>query len=144
MKPTVEAGTMLVRDEAILPESLQVDSEPYLKGWRLVRDLRNREMDRALREAGWVFFYMADEVHASVTGSDLEKATRRAVKKLLGYMDSDTLNCLEIGRVAVKRFLGIPYVAVSAHRRHIQKSMFLFRGKSESDRAQLAAASRET
>jgi hypothetical protein len=31
-------------------------------------------------------------------------------------------NCLEITGITQKRFLGLPYVHVSAHSRHIQKS----------------------
>jgi hypothetical protein len=40
-------------------------------------------------------------------------------------MNSDKLNSLEITQVAAKRFMGLPYVTVSAHPRHIQESMFL-------------------
>jgi hypothetical protein len=34
-------------------------------------------------------------------------------------------NCLEITEVSAKQFLGFPYLQVSAHSRHIQKSPFL-------------------
>jgi hypothetical protein len=99
-------------------------------------------MDRKLCEAGWTFFYMAGEVNAIVFGSDSEKTTRRAVKKVIANMKSDRINCLEISQVAAKRFLGLPYVTVSAHPRHIQESMFLFhaKGQAEWDQAKLAAA----
>ena len=85
---------------------------------------------------------MAGGVNANAVGSDLEKTTRRAVKKVLSSMKSDRFNCLEIAQVAAKRFLGLPYVTVSAHPRHIQESMFLFHAKrlAEWDRAKLTAA----
>jgi hypothetical protein len=97
-------------------------------------------MDRKLCEAGWTFFYMAGEVNAIVFGSDSEKTTRRAVKKVIANMKSDRFNCLEISQVAAKSFLGLPYVTVAAHPRHIQESMFLFHAKrlAEWDRARLA------
>lgn len=88
------------------------------------------------------FFYMAGEVHATAVGSDLEKTTRKAVRKVIASMKSDRFNCLEITQVAEKRFLGLPYVRVSAHLRHIQESMFLSHVQrlAEWDRAKLAVA----
>jgi hypothetical protein len=143
MVDKIKTRTILIEEGAYLPESLRFESEPYLKGWRLVKNLDSSAMDRSIRKAGWTFFFMASEVHATAVGSDLEKTTRRAVKKVIAYMKSDRLNCLEITQVAAKRFLGLPYVTVSAHPRHIQESIVLFRAKrlAEWDRAKLAAAS---
>lgn len=137
------AGTILIKEGTLLPETVRFESEPYSKGWRLVKDLRGSEMDRQLFEAGWNLFYLAEELHASAVGSDLKKTTRRAIKKVIATMKSDKLNCVEITQVAAKRFLGLPYVTVSAHPRHIQESKFLFHLKrvAEWDRAKLAAVS---
>ena len=141
MAHTIEIGTLLVKAGTLLPETLQLESDPYLKGWRVVKNLGSSGMDRKLCEAGWTFFYMAGEVKAIVFGSDSEKTTRRAVKKVIANMKSDRFNCLEISQVAAKGFLGLPYVTVSAHPRHIQESMFLFHTKrlAEWDRAKSAA-----
>ncbi len=141
MADKIKTGTILIEEGALLPESLRFESEPYSKGWRLVKNLDSRGLDRKIREAGWTFFYMAGGINATAFGSDLEKTTRRAVKKVLASMKSDRLNCLEIAEVVEKRFLGLPYVTVSAHPRHIQESMFLFHAKrpAEWERAQLAA-----
>lgn len=137
------AGTILVKEGTLLPETVRFESEPYSKGWRLVKDLRGSEMDRQLFEAGWNLFYLAEELQASAVGSDLGKTTRRAVRKVIAIMKSDKLNCVEITQVAARRFLGLPYVTVSAHPRHIQESKFLFHLKrvAEWDRAKLAAVS---
>ena len=141
MADKIKTGTILIKEGALLPESLRLESERYLKGWRLVKDFDSRGLDRKIREAGWTFFFMAGGANATAVGSDLEKTTHRAVKKVLASMKSDRLNCLEIGQIVVKRFLGLPYVAVSAHPRHIQESMFLFHAErpAEWDRAKLAA-----
>jgi hypothetical protein len=130
MEETINTGRILIKEGTLLPECLQLESEPYSKGWKLVKNLDARGLDRKIREAGWTFFFMANEVNATAIGSDPEKTTRRAVKKAIAYMKSDRLNCLQIAQVAVKRFLGLPYVAVSAHPRHVQESMFLFQAKS--------------
>ncbi len=141
MAKKINTGTILIKDGAVLPESLRFESEPYAKGWRLVKDLDGYGLDRKIRAAGWTFFYMAGEVNATAVGSDFEKTARRAVKKVIAYMKSDRLNCLEIAQVAAKRFMGLPYVSVSAHPRHIQESIVLFHSKPLVgwDRAQLAA-----
>ena len=142
MADQISAGTILVKDGTPLPEGLQLESEPYSKGWRLVKNLGSSGLDRKLREARWTFFNMAGGVDATAVGFDLERMTRRAVKRVLASMKSERLNCLEIVQVAGKRFLGLPYVTVSARQRHIQESMFLFHAKrlAETDQAKLAVA----
>jgi hypothetical protein len=139
----IKAGTFLIKEGVLLPESLRFESERYSKGWRLIKNLRGSEMDRQLSEAGWNLFYMAEELNATAVGSDLEKTTRRAIKKVTATMKSNQLNCVEITQVAAKRFLGLPYVTVSAHPRPIQESNVLFHLKrvAGSDRAKLAVVS---
>ena len=143
MLAKIDAGTILIKEGALLPELLRFESEPYSKGWRLVKDLRGSEMDRHLFEAGWNLFYMAEELNATAVGSDLQKTTRRAVKKVIAAIKSDQFNCVEITQVVAKRFLGLPYVTVSAHPRPIQESKVLFHLKrvAEWDQAKLAAVS---
>ncbi len=141
MAEKITTGTILIKEGTPLPECLRLESEPYLRGWRLVENLNSRGLDRKIREAGWTFFYMAGGVNATAVGSDLERTTRRAIKKVIGSMELDGFNCLEIAQVVEKHFLGLPYVTVSAHPRHIQESMFLFHAKrpAEWDQAPLAA-----
>ena len=141
MAQTIEIGTLLVKSGTQMPESVQLESDPYLKGWKLVKNLSSSGMDRKLCEVGWTFFYMAGEVNAIAFGSDSEETTRRAVKKVIANMKSDRFNCLEISRVAAKSFLGLPYVTVAAHQRHIQESLYLFQTKhiAQRDGARLAA-----
>ena len=141
MTDKIKMGTILIEGGALLPDSLRFESEPYSKGWRLVKNLDGYGLDRKIRQAGWTLFYMAAEMKASVFGFGGEKALRRAVNRVLAKLKSETSNCLAITQVAAKRFLGLPYVTVSAHSRHIQESMFLCHDKrlAEWDPAQLAA-----
>ncbi len=140
MADKINTGTILIKEGTVMPESLQLESEPYLKGWRLVKNLDSSGMDRKLCGVGWTFFFMAGEVKATAVGSDIEKTTRRAVKSVIAGMKSEKLNCLEIEQVAAKRFLGIPSVTVSAHPRHIQESIFLFHSRRLADWAQVKLA----
>jgi len=127
MADKIKAGSILIEDGALWPESLWLESEPCSNGWRRVKHLIGFGLDRRVREAGWTFFFLAGEIKASVFGFDLEKTTHRAIARLLGKLKSDKLNCLEVAQVVSKLFLGLPYVSVSAHSRHIQKSMLLCR-----------------
>ena len=137
MAQTIAIGTLIIKEGTPLPETSPLESNPYLKGWRLVKNLGGSGMDRRLCAVGWTFFYMAGEVNAMAFGSDAERTTRRAVKRAIVSMKSEKFNCLEISRVAVKSFLGLPYVTVAGHPRHIRESMYFFH--SEWDQAKLAA-----
>jgi len=110
--------------------SFQDESQngPYSNGWRSVKNLNGCELDRRLRAVGWNLFSLA-QIKASVFGFNRERAVRRAVKRVLAKVTSDDFNALEISQVAVKRFLGLTYVAVSAYARHLQESMFLLDDK---------------
>ncbi len=143
MAEKITTGTILIKQGTPLPEGLHLVSRPYSKGWRLVQNLDGCGLDRKLCEAGWNFFYMAEEVKTTAVGSDLVETTRRAVRKVIASMKSEKLNCIEVTQVAAKRFLQLPYVAVRAHPRHIQESVVLFHAKhlAEWERAKLAAVS---
>jgi len=142
MEEKIDTGTILMKEGTLLPEGLQLESEPFSKRWKLVQNLDARGLDRKIHEAGWTLFFMAHEVNATAIGSELKNTTRRAVRRAIAHIKSDRLNCLEITQLAAKRFLGHWRVNLTAHPRHIQESMFLFRTKeaTERDRAQLAAA----
>jgi hypothetical protein len=126
MADTIKAGTILFKDGTFLPDALQFESEPCATGWRLVKDLDGYGLDRKIRDAGWTFFCIAAEIKSIVFGFEGQKSVRRAVKQMLARLKSEKFNSLEITRVASKRFLGVPYVSVSARSRHIQESLFLF------------------
>jgi hypothetical protein len=142
MAQAIESGTILIKEDTPFPEGLHLESDPYLKGWRVVKNLSSSAMDLKLRGVGWTFFFMAGEVNALAFGSDLEKTTRRAVAKVIANMKSGGYNCLEISQVAAKSFLGLPYVTVAGHARHIQESIYLFRANhiSEGEQVTVAAA----
>ncbi len=141
MTERINAGAILIKEGTVLPEGMHLEGAPYSAGWRLARNLDGGGLDRKVREAGWNFFYMAGEIKVSVFGLAGEETGRRAIKQILGKLKLDKFNCLEITQVTAKRFLGLPYVNVSARWRHIQESLVLFHAKrlADWDRAKLAA-----
>ncbi len=145
MPDTIRPGTLLIKEGTLLPETLRFESESCLPGWRLVKNLNGDGLDRKIREAGWTLFCPAGQRGATVFGIDEQKTLNRAVKQILGNLDSTEFNSLEIMRVASepsKRFLGMRYVTVSAQSRHIQESAIPFRAKGlpVRDRARSVAA----
>jgi hypothetical protein len=125
MADTIKPGTILIAEGALLPESLLLESEPYAYGWRLVKKLDSNGLDQIIKQAGWNFFYIAGVIETNAFGSDEKKTTRKAIKRIIANPKSKNFNCLEITRVAAKRSLGLPYVSVSAHSRHIQEGRAL-------------------
>jgi len=140
MADTIKTGSILIKDGTFLPDGLQFESEPCATGWRLVKNLDGYGMGRKVHEAGWNFFFMAEEIKATIFGFHRQRNVRRAVKRILTNLKSEKFNGLEIIQVAAKRFLGLPYATVHAHSRHIQESAFLLPVKDvrERDQAKLA------
>jgi len=129
-----EVGRMFVREGTALPETLQLESEPYMPGWRSVKSLDGYGLGRKIHDAGWTFFCLAYETKATVFGIDGEKMVRRAIERILANRELEKFNSLEVVRVASlasKRYLGIRHVTVSAQSRHIQESPVIFQVKDK-------------
>jgi hypothetical protein len=118
------SGTILIRENTLLPAGLVVESEVFLPGWRLVKNLDSSTIARNIEGANWNFFYRAGEFRATVLGRDLSETLRRAVKCILAKQEG-RLNSLEITKAVSKRFFGIPFMSVTAHSRHIQRGISL-------------------
>jgi hypothetical protein len=121
MAERIGTGTILIKEGALLPDSLRFESAPCSNGWREVKNLDGRGLDRKIREAIWIFFYLAGEVRASGFGLDREAVVSKAVRRALAKVKLDLGNSLEVTEVTAKRFLGLSYVTVSAHAPHIQE-----------------------
>ena len=117
--------TVLIRENTVLPNDLSVDTEAVFPGWKAVRNLDGYELGRAIHEANWNFFYLAGEIHAIALGRKRQKTRLQAVKRIVSKLKGKQFNCLEITSLVQKRFLGFPFVSVSANSRHIQESVYL-------------------
>jgi hypothetical protein len=70
-------------------------------------------------------FFMAAEVKVMFFGALEAKKIQNALKRILVKVRHQNFNSLEVTGIVAKRFLGVPYVTVSAHPRHIQRSCYL-------------------
>ena len=122
MTNPITAGSILVAKSTRLPNTFLLETESDSNGWAAIRDVRS-VFEKAVREAGWTFFFMAGEIRATGFGFDRPKALRAALKRLVANVRSQHCNCIEINQVIDRSFVGLPYVRVTAHPRHLQKGM---------------------
>lgn len=129
MSDTNTAGTVLIREDICLPANLSIGSETFLPGWRVVKSVDRATLARNIEGVNWNFFYLAGEMRATVLGRNQPGTLRRAVERVLAKQERQAFNSLEITKVVSKRFLGIPFMRVSAHSRHIQQDIGLVPAK---------------
>ena len=103
-------------------ELLGLESEPYSGQWSLLKILDVRALDRKIHAAGWNFFFIATEVKVMFFGSIGAAKVQNALKRILEKVKQQHFNGLEVTAIVNRYFLGIPYVTVSAHSRHMQHS----------------------
>src|SRR5438552_16148363 len=121
--------TVFIREDTRFPATLAIESEAFLPGWRVVKNLDRQALTREVEGANWSFFYLAGGIRATVLGRDRSGTLRRAVKCVLAKQEGQKFNSLEITKVVSKRFLGIPFMSVTAHSRHIQQGIGLVPAK---------------
>jgi len=125
MLDTNSTETILMREGTLLPAGLAVENEVFLSGWRVIKNLDRSTLARNIEGANWSFFYLAGEIRAIALGRKGIGTLRRAVKCVLAKQERQKFNCVEITKVVSKRFLGLPFVSVTAHFRHIQQGICL-------------------
>ncbi len=121
--------TVFIREGTPLPKTLSMESEAFLPDWRIVKNLDRQALTREIEAANWNFFYLAGEIRATVFGRERPGALRRAVQRVLAKQEGQMFNSLELTKIVSKRFLGIPFMSVTAHSRHIQQGISLVPAK---------------
>jgi hypothetical protein len=113
---------ILIREGTPLPSTIPMESEPFLPGWRIVKNLDRQTFAREIATANLKLAYLAGEIGASVLGGKDLTALRKAAGRVLANQERQqfTFNSLEFTKVLSKRLLGIPVMSVVAHARCIQ------------------------
>jgi hypothetical protein len=125
MSEKITLPTIFIRVNTLLPAGFALDSEAFLPGWRALTKIDGRELGRKIAHAKWNYFYLAGVMKVTVLGREGLPALRRAVKSILAKQQNQNFNSLEITKIISRRLLGVPYLTISAHSRHIQESMYL-------------------
>jgi hypothetical protein len=120
----IASGSILMEKDALHPRCFQLHDDSSPRAWMSVtHNLTPRELEKDLSTTGWTFFYMASAIKRTAFGFDRAKTVHAALKAVITKVKQQKCNCVEIDDVAAHSFLGIPYVSVSAHPRHVQKGM---------------------
>src|SRR5271169_6604305 len=125
MANEVQVGTILIRENPVMAQAIGLQSEPYSATWGLVEALDGISLDRKIHAAGWNFFFMAAEVKVMFFGILGAAKIQGALRRILAKVKPHHLNALEITGIVASNFLGVPYVTVSAHSRHMQQGCYL-------------------
>lgn len=124
-KTMIDPGTILVEQDATLPQCFVLGAGSYPNAWRRVtHGLTFRKFEDELAATGWTFFYMATSIKMTAFGFDRAKMVPAALRRLIASVIQQGCNSLEIDSVTLHSFLGLRYARVAAHPRHIQKGMF--------------------
>jgi hypothetical protein len=125
MSSTVQVGSILMKKWTGMPQLFQLESEPCSGNWSLVKTLDGISLDRKIHAAGWNFFFMAAEVKVRFFGVLGAIKIQNALRRILAKVKQQHFNGLEVTGIVASHFLGVPYVTVSAHSRHMQQSCYL-------------------
>ena len=120
MRSTIQVGTILMKEWPGMPQVFGFETEPGLGEWSVVKVPDAFTLDRKIHAAGWNFFFMAAEVKAMFFGSLGAAKVQSALKRILAKVKQQHFNGLEVTAIVARHFLGVPYVTVSAHSRHMQ------------------------
>ena len=118
-------GTVLIQENTRLPAGLSVKSKAFLPGWRVVAHLDAYELSQKIEDVKCNFFCLAEDIKVIAFGRDEPETLRKAIKSVLAKCQGRNFNSLQITEILPKRFLGIPYLGVTARPWHIQKSIYM-------------------
>ena len=120
MPLTIQVGTIQMKEWPGMPQLVGFETEPGFGEWSMVTVPDAFTLDRKIHAAGWNFFFMAAEVKAIFFGSLKAAKVRSALKRILAKVKPQHFNGPEVAAIVARHFLGVPYVTVSAHSRHVQ------------------------
>jgi hypothetical protein len=121
MPSSIQIGSILIKEQPLMTEHLGLESDSYSQNWSVVRAVNGFSLERKIRAAGWNSFFMAAEVQGNAFGSIRAGSLRTALQRIFSKVRDEDFNCLEVTGIVARSLLGIPYVEVSAHSRHIEK-----------------------
>lgn len=125
MSNPLRIGTVLLRTDTFVPESVWVQRESFCVEWQAITNLSSDDLDRQIRDGGWNLMFMGGAISGTSWGSWSGTAIRCAAIRVLKKTRASKFNAFEITGIHARRFLGIPYVVVTGHSRHLQQSTVL-------------------
>jgi hypothetical protein len=121
MHQASETNIILMRENALLPANLSFHCEPFIPGWKLVKNMDCYSFSRRIREQNWSFVRL--EGHKIwVLGLASQGTLRRGITRILMKLRARRFNSLEISVIVSRRFLGIMQLGIFVKLRHVQEN----------------------
>jgi hypothetical protein len=79
MRKAIGPGTILIKEGTLPPEALRLETESFVTGWTLVKNVNGYGVDQRIREVRWAFFCLAGEISATGFGFEGQETQRRAL-----------------------------------------------------------------
>lgn len=114
-----QPGSVFVETGTNLPDGVTLQTGGLTANWNSPT-LEGVALKTEVEKAGWTFFFMAAEIHKHAFGFDQGNRERAALGRVIEDVQTQNCNCVEITGLVNKSFLGVPYVSITAHARHIQ------------------------
>jgi hypothetical protein len=115
------AGTILLDKKAPRPDWFRWVGDAGPAGWITIRHGRTpQDLDRDLAVGGWSFFSMAGSIRKTGWGGSRTSAMRQATTRVIAAAQQRGCNGLEIDDVVSRSGLGITFITIAAHARHLQ------------------------
>jgi hypothetical protein len=116
----IEVGSVLLRAGVPQP-GVRISTASYSRDWDLVVAQGGFALERAVGAVGWHLIFVAGVVRAVAFGRSEGNNARVAVDRVLAEIRAQDFNAAEVTEISTKHFLGIPYLSISAHARHLQQ-----------------------
>jgi hypothetical protein len=119
----LRTGSVIMRAGTVTPERMELESEGFCEGWDRIRNIDADALKQSLRAAGWHMMCLADGLQAVAVGAFEQDTVERATASLLAKLKPQMYNCVEVTEISYRSFIGVPYVHVTGHARHIQREV---------------------
>lgn len=120
----IATGSVLMKKGTALPVALRTNP-PRLGDWEVISELDGLGVERELRQSGWHFFFLVPAIRAASIALDLQRAFAKTMRRITRAADEIGFNGLEISAIKQRNWLGIQYVSITAHPRHVRNSPFI-------------------
>ena len=118
-------GTLFIQEGMMLPSTMRIATSSYSHEWRVVTT-DQRTVDADIAAAGWNFFFTAGKLEGTAFGRLNSLNLRRAMRRILRQVKERNFNAVQITGIRSRKAFGlIRCLRISAHARHIQKSVQL-------------------
>jgi hypothetical protein len=119
----VTPGDIFIRSDTPVPPSFYA-FESYGR-WKRLLFPPLRRPDSIALPPGWHLAFVMTRVKGRGLGCDRVIATRRALEDVTGQVSNKGCNALEVSDVRLRQVLGVSYLTIFGHCRHLARSPFL-------------------